>query len=77
MAVQINWIATQTRPDLAHDTCEISTSVKNATVEDVMQANKVIKKAKSDKVRLRFRDLGDKEIRIDTLLRCLSRKFER
>ena len=58
-AGQINWIATQMRPDLAHDACEISTSVKNATVEDVMQANKVIRKAKSNTVRLRFRDLGD------------------
>ena len=31
-AGQINWIASQTRPDLAYDTCEISTSVDNATV---------------------------------------------
>ena len=59
IAGQISWIATQTRPDLAYDACEISTSVKNATVEDVMQANKVIRKAKSNKVRLRFRDLED------------------
>ena len=54
-----NWIATQTRPDLAYDACEMSTFVKNATVEDVMQANKVIGKAKSNTVRQRFRDLGD------------------
>ena len=33
---QINWIATQTRPDMAYDACKISTSVKNATMEDVM-----------------------------------------
>ena len=59
IAGQINWIATQTRPDLASDTCETSTSVKNATVEDVMHANKVVRKAKSYTVRLRFRDLGD------------------
>ena len=44
---------------MAYDACEISTSVKNATVEDVMQANKVVRKAKSNTVRLRFRDLGD------------------
>ena len=59
IAGQINWISTQTRPDLAYDACEISTSVKNATVEDVMQANKVVRKAKSNTVRLRFRDLGN------------------
>ena len=56
---QINRVATQTRPDLVYDACEISSSVKNATVEDVMQANKVMRKAKSNTVRLQFRDLGD------------------
>ena len=59
IAGQINWIATQTRPNLAYDGCEISTSVKNSTVEDVTQANKVVRKAKSNTVRQRFRDLGD------------------
>ena len=59
IAGQINWIATQTRPDLTYDASEISTSVKNATIEDVMQANKVIRKANSNTVRLRFRDLRD------------------
>ena len=44
---------------MAYDACEINTSVKNATVEDVMQANKVVRKAKSNTVRLRFSDLGD------------------
>ena len=59
IAGQINRIATQTRPDLVYDACEISTSVENATVEDVMQANEVIRKAKSNTVGLRFRDLGN------------------
>ena len=59
VAGQINWVITQTRPNWAYDACEISTSVKNATVEDVIQANKVVRKAKSNTVRLRFRDLGD------------------
>ena len=40
IARQIDWIATQTRPDLAYIECEIGTSVKNSTVEDAMQANK-------------------------------------
>ena len=44
---------------MAYDACEISACVKNATVEDVMQANKVIRKAKSNAVSLRFRELGD------------------
>ena len=44
---------------MAYDACEISACVKNATVEDVMQANKVIRKAKSNAVSLRFRELED------------------
>ena len=69
---QINWIATQTRPDLVYDTCDISISVKNATVENIMQANKVIRKAKSNTVRLRFRGLRDvkRTVLIDILFRC-------
>ena len=57
IAGQINEIATQKRPDLAHDACKISTSVKSATV--IMQADKVIRKARADNVRLRFIDLRD------------------
>ena len=40
VAGQINRIATQTRSDLAYDACEISTSVKNATIKDVINVSK-------------------------------------
>ncbi|XP_057310580.1 uncharacterized protein LOC130648545 [Hydractinia symbiolongicarpus] len=44
---QLNLIATQTRPDLAFDVLELSVSIKNARVEHLLVANKVIKKMKA------------------------------
>ena len=43
---QLNWIATQTRPDLLFECCDLASSFKNATVANIIQANKVVKKAK-------------------------------
>lgn len=54
---KLNWLATQTRPDLSYDVCELSTSQKNATVELLMKTNKVIKKAKYNDVFLQFPEL--------------------
>ena len=51
---KLNWLATQTRPDLSYDVCELSTNQKSATVELLMKANKVIKKAKMNKVFLHY-----------------------
>ena len=54
---QLNWLSTQTRPDVAFDVCELSTVVSNATVEDVIRANKVVKKVKQRNVTLQFKAL--------------------
>ena len=51
---KISWLATQTRPDLAYDVCELSTSLKHGTVDLLLKANKVMKKAKYNKVFLHF-----------------------
>jgi hypothetical protein len=58
---QLNWVANHSRPDIAFDTCEISTSVKDATVSDLIRANKTINKIKSESVLLTFPVLGDLE----------------
>ena len=39
---QLGWAAGQTRPDVVFDCCELSSSVKNATIEDLLRANKVL-----------------------------------
>ena len=40
---QLNWVAMQTRPDIAFDVGEHSMRIKNATVSDVCSLNKVLK----------------------------------
>ena len=56
---QLGWAAGQTRPDDAFDCCELSSSVKHATIEDLLRANKVLSRAKSEPVVLTFKDMGD------------------
>ena len=45
---QMNWAATQTRPDVLFDCCELASKIKNATVADILAANKVLKKLQND-----------------------------
>ena len=56
---QLRWAAGQTRPDIAFDCCELSSSVKHATIKDLLRANKVLSRAKSEPVVLTFKDMGD------------------
>ena len=56
---QLNWMATQTRPDISYDISELSSYLKTGTVESIRQVNKVIKKAKRVKSQLVIPDLGD------------------
>ena len=51
---QLNWLATQTRPDLSFDVCHLRTSLKNGTVELIIKTNKAIKKAKYNNVFLHY-----------------------
>ena len=51
---QINWIATQSRPDIAFDNCAVGTSIANATVRHLIECNKAIRKAKARSVTLSF-----------------------
>ena len=43
---RLSWAAGQTRPDIAFDCCELSRSVKHATTEGLLRANKVLSGAK-------------------------------
>ena len=56
---QLGWAGGQTRPDIAFDCCELSSSVKHATIEDLLRANKVLSRAKSEPVVLTFKDMRD------------------
>ena len=42
---QINWLASQTRIDLAYDNCIVANSIAGAQTKDLLYANKVVRKA--------------------------------
>ena len=62
---QLNWITTQSRPDLAFENCTIGNSSTNATIKSIITANKALKKAKFNDVFLRFpKDLNINEAKL-------------
>ena len=56
---QLNWLSTQTRPDISFDICDMSSKLSCATVDDLLYLNKVIKKVKNQEVTLKFSKLID------------------
>ena len=44
LAAQLNWVANQTRPDVAFGTCQASIAASNRTVNDLQAAYKALKK---------------------------------
>ena len=59
IAGQLNWVSTQTRPDMAYATSVVSSSIKDAIVRDLVMANKFIKLVKSNEVVLSFQQIND------------------
>lgn len=51
---QLNWVTTQSRPDMAFENCIIGNSVKEATVRDIHKANRVLKKLQIQPVTLLY-----------------------
>lgn len=56
---KILWIARQARPDVLFDASMLASAQKNATVQNIIDANKVIRKLKAEQVALKFHFLGD------------------
>ena len=54
----LNWLAVQTRPDIAYEVMELSTCFKKATVRNLKEVNKCIKMVKSKKVNVVYPKLG-------------------
>ena len=52
-------MTSQTRPDLAYDSCLACVSLKDATMKDVRSVNKSLKKLKLENVKLHFRNIGN------------------
>ena len=56
----LNWLATQTRPDVAYEVTEFSSCFKKATLKNLKDVNKCIKQLKSEEVYIKFPKLvGD------------------
>ena len=55
---KLNWIATQTRPDLSFDVSECNSLMKKDRAECFRQVNKHIKKAKKEKSQIAIPNLG-------------------
>lgn len=56
---QILWVARQSRPDIMCDVSMLASNTKDATVQTLHCANKLIRKLKSEEVTLRFQYLGE------------------
>ena len=61
---QLNWLAGISRPDLAFDVCQLSTRATQAQIKDLLQANKVIKRAKTDQGKIIFPSMNLSKIKV-------------
>ena len=59
---QLNWLATQTRPDLSFDVSALSAILKQENVECIKQINRTIKKAKKEKSQIHIPNLGNPKL---------------
>ena len=56
---QLLWSTSQTRPDAAFQSCQVSNHGADATVRSLIEANRAIRKLKNDGMKLNFPGLGD------------------
>ena len=65
---QINWLSTQSRPDVSYDALELSCNMGNTKVENLIQANKCLKKLSMSESFMSFPNLGDlQKVKLVTL----------
>ena len=59
LAGQMNWVSTQTRPDLSYEVCVMCNTGKAPTIKLIKDANRALKKLKNTSLELTFPVLGD------------------
>ena len=74
-AGQLNWVASQTQPNIAFDACAASVSLKNAMLHDILMVNKSIRKLKAVNIVLHFNDIGNVPAQFDSLARFDPRQI--
>ena len=55
---QLLWLSSQTQPDISFDVCVLGTQLKEATVKDILEAGKIVRKVRSHSVKLCYQNLG-------------------
>ena len=58
LAGQINWAATQSRPDIAFSNCVVSSGIRHATYDNILTANKTVRAVHAHSVKLCFSKLN-------------------
>ena len=74
---QLNWLSRMSRPDIAFQVCQASTSLKNATVQEVLTINKVISYVKTNHCCIKFplfKDLSSLHLVVYTDASCANLK---
>ena len=61
---KLNWVSTQTRPDISFDVCMLSSVMKKPQVSDLILANKVLLKAKDTPLIISFPALDVQEYQL-------------
>merc|ERR1712105_103555 len=51
---QLNWVSTHTRPDIAFETCMLSSVFQEAKVADLIRLNKLVERVKRDNINTYF-----------------------
>ena len=49
---KLNWITSQSRPDIVFGVCMLSSTMKNPKIENVLAANKLLRKVKEQQLRI-------------------------
>ena len=63
---QLNWLASQTRPDLSFDALNLSMNLNYAKYKDAKFSKKSVMKAKQENVRIKYSHIGDfKDFKIE------------
>ena len=59
MLGQLNWIGTQTRPDILFDVGDLTGCAKTATISEVLRLNKVVSRLAGQQVKLKYPRMED------------------
>ena len=58
---KLNWLAANTRPDIAIYVLELAKKQKKATLKDLREVNRVLKKVHEKESKVVFKRIGDKK----------------